>query len=376
MSIAIRSIAASLRTLLASAVDYAGLYPPASLAMVHCVANFANYLHHPHSWLLGRFVLPASRLDEFLEARERVAPVDEAKDDAGPVDAIEHPWRLSAILSGDFAHEIEVIKAFNHGTHGALIEAVELCVSTPEEIKEVRRLAEPGIRVFFEVRPERAAELLPLISHEGSYASPQQAKYGLPPHQANCGLVGDPGLAGDPAGDHARGHAGCYAKLRTGGVSAEAIPSVEVVVDFLVRCAEFNLPFKATAGLHHALRCVAPLTYEAESPRATMYGFLNLFTAAAIEWSAQKAGGPAPREMLAACLADSDRKHWWFTDHTLTWRGVPEPPHPSKPTTGLPGTPLKFQLGTLAEMRSKFALSFGSCSFEEPIDELRALELL
>src|SRR6266496_109955 len=92
MSTAVRSIAASLRTLLAGALDYAGLYPPASLTMVQSVANYAHYLHHPHSWLLGRFVLPASRLDEFLAARERVAPVDEAKVDGGPVDAIEHPW--------------------------------------------------------------------------------------------------------------------------------------------------------------------------------------------------------------------------------------------------------------------------------------------
>ena len=333
MSTAVRSIAASLRTLLAGALDYAGLYPPASLAMADCAANYANYLHHPHSWLLGRFVLPASRLDEFLEARERVAPVDEAKDDAGPVDAIEHPWRLSAILSGDFAHELDVLKVFNHGTHGALVESVELCVTTPEQIQEVCRLAAPGIRVFFEVQPEHAVELLPLISHAASQAA-----------------------------DHARGHAGCYAKLRTGGVAAEAIPPVETVVEFLVRCAEFHLSFKATAGLHHPLRCLAPLTYQPESPRSTMYGFLNLFTAAAIEWDASKAGGSAPREMLAACLGDGDGKHWWFTDHTLTWRGAPDP--------------LKFELGTIAEMRSKFALSFGSCSFEEPVDELRALELL
>ena len=333
MATAVRSISASLRTLLAGALDYAGLYPPASLPMVRSVANYACYLHHPHSWLLGRFVLPASRLDEFLEARERVAPVDEARVDAGPVEAIEHPWRLSATLSQNFAHEIEVIKVFNRGTHGAMVESVELCVSTPEEIQEVRRLATPGIRVFFEVQPESASDLLPLISHESGQA-----------------------------GDHARGHAGCCAKLRMGGVAAEAIPPVETVVEFLVRCSEFHLLFKATAGLHHALRCVAPLTYEADSPRTTMYGFLNVFTAAAIAWSAHQVGGPAPRKMLAACLSDSERNHWWFTDHTLTWRGGPEP--------------LEVQLGTLAEMRSKFALSFGSCSFEEPVDELRALELL
>ena len=347
MSTPVRSIAASLRTLLAGALDYAGLYPPASLAMVHAVANYAYYLQHPHSWLLGRFVLPASRLDEFLQARERVAPVDEAKMDAGPVEAIEHPWRLSAILSQDFAAEIDVLEAFNRGTHGALVETIELCVSTPEEIKEVCRLASPGIRVFFEFPIERVGELLPLIGYEGR-----------------------------PGGDHAGGHTGCYAKLRTGGVTAGAIPSVGVIVEFLARCAELHLPFKATAGLHHALRCLAPLTYEADSPRTTMYGFLNLFTAAAIAWSAHQAGAEVPREMLAACLSDAEPKDWRFTDHTLTF--IPNPPKEGRSEAPGRGAaePLKIELGTLADMRSKFALSFGSCSFEEPIDELRALELL
>jgi hypothetical protein len=52
------------------------------------------------------------------------------------------------------------------------------------------------------------------------------------------------------------------AKIRTGGVTADVIPSVEQIAEFLAACAEANVPFKATAGLHHPLRSVQQLRYE------------------------------------------------------------------------------------------------------------------
>ena len=73
-------------------------------------------------------------------------------------------------------------------------------------------------------------------------------------------------------------------------------------------------------------------------------------------------GSAAPLETLTACLTDSDTAHWRFGEDALTWSGA--------------AMPVRIELDSLAEVRSKFALSFGSCSFEEPIDELRGLELL
>ena len=58
-----------LRILLRGLIDYAGLFPPASLDMADAVRNYAAYREGEHAWALGRFVVPAARLEEF----ERVA---------------------------------------------------------------------------------------------------------------------------------------------------------------------------------------------------------------------------------------------------------------------------------------------------------------
>jgi hypothetical protein len=321
MPIVERTAVTSLRALMAGTLDYAGLFPPASLDMSAGVANYARYREHPQRWLLGRFVLPASRFEEFLAEREQVEPVDEdeVRTDAGPDEAVEHPWRLSGILF--VSDELAIVEEYNRGVHGAVFESVELLVSTPEEIEELHRPPESRVRIFFEIPAESAGELLPLIRREG----------------------------------------GC-AKLRMGGAEAEAFPPVEAVAEFIAQCAELGVPFKATAGLHHALRGSYALTDAVDSPRGTMHGFLNLFTAAAIAWSARRAGGAVRREAIAACLADTERLHWDFTGIGLSWNGEPLAP--------------LIDLNTLAEVRTKFALSFGSCSFEEPVDELRKLGLL
>ena len=70
---------------------------------------------------------------------------------------------------------------------------------------------------------------------------------------------------------------GLRAKIRTGGVTAAAFPAAESVAQFIATCMARGLPFKATAGLHHPLRCVRPLTYEPGAEQGTMHGFLNLF---------------------------------------------------------------------------------------------------
>ena len=75
---------------------------------------------------------------------------------------------------------------------------------------------------------------------------------------------------------------GRRAKLRTGGVTADAIPPVEAVLGFMQACVQAGVPFKATAGLHHVVRGDHALTYEADAPTAPMYGFLNIFMGAAL----------------------------------------------------------------------------------------------
>ncbi|HZC36791.1 MAG TPA: hypothetical protein VE242_14305 [Chthoniobacterales bacterium] len=143
--------------------------------------------------------------------------------------------------------------------------------------------------------------------------------------------------------------AGCFAKLRTGGVKPEAVPAVQDVAAFIAACAQRRLPFKVTAGLHHPVRALQPLTYELDAPRAPMHGFLNVFLAAAFAWEGKSKIEPILEETDASAFRFDERARWrdWSLD-----------------------------AGQIREARQHFAHSFGSCSFDEPIRDLERLGLL
>jgi hypothetical protein len=145
---------------------------------------------------------------------------------------------------------------------------------------------------------------------------------------------------------------GAFAKIRTGGVTPDAIPPIEALTDFLMRAAARRIPFKATAGLHHPLRSERALTYADDAPRAVMHGFLNLFIAAAFAWAGVDAGA------VAEILGETEAAAFGFRDEDLSWRGH------------------KLSTVDVAEARRSFAHCFGSCSFQEPLADLRELGLL
>jgi len=144
---------------------------------------------------------------------------------------------------------------------------------------------------------------------------------------------------------------GAFAKVRTGGLTPEAIPTTENLANFLQDSAARRIPFKATAGLHHPMRSLRPLTYASDSPRAIMHGFLNVFIAAAFAWYGED-------ELLPDILNEEDTRVFVFAGDVLHWRDY-----------GL--TTVQIQAA-----RADFAHSFGSCSFEEPVADLRQLGFL
>jgi hypothetical protein len=142
------------------------------------------------------------------------------------------------------------------------------------------------------------------------------------------------------------------AKVRTGGIEVAVIPTPSRLARFLEACASAGVPFKATAGLHHVVRAEHPLTYEPDAPRATMHGFLNVFAAAAFARDGMPAGE------LEAVLRETRAVAFRLDDDGLAWRDR------SVPT------------GDLGLARRDFAVSFGSCSFAEPVAELEAMGVI
>jgi len=135
-------------------------------------------------------------------------------------------------------------------------------------------------------------------------------------------------------------------KLRTGGVTADAFPTSAQIARALVTAATHQLPIKFTAGLHH------PIRQFRDEVKTKMHGFLNVLGAAVLaaehQWDADQA---------ATMLEDEDPRSFSFTDDFFAWRDW------------------KIDTKRL-QYRRKFVKSFGSCSFDEPGDDLRALNLL
>ena len=108
---------------------------------------------------------------------------------------------------------------------------------------------------------------------------------------------------------------------------------------------------KATAGLHHALRADYRLTYEPESAKTTMHGFLNLVLAATL-----LAAGKIDEELAEACLDDDRPEAFKLSGRAGSWlNGV-------------------VTYSELSHARRSLLRSVGSCSFEEPIAEIDALD--
>jgi hypothetical protein len=294
---------ASLDTLLEGLIDYAGLFPPASEAMRTAAEKYAEYLDSVDARALARFIVPVTRLGELeSEASDLISGAAQLK-----------PWRLAVLISGDASAAVREILDFNRrrsvgSAAGAEIDVVEVKVNSASDVSANHRALPRTLTTYFEIPTTgKVQSLVAAIASTGARA-----------------------------------------KIRTGGVTADAFPDPEAILDFMTACLGAGVSFKATAGLHHPLRGEYRLTYEPESAKAMMYGYLNVFLAAAL----LRVG--ASRESARGALLETDPTTLDFGDDGITWRD-------RKLTTS--------QLYSARE----FAISFGSCSFREPIDELAQL---
>ncbi len=249
-------------------------------------------------------------LGRFIVPAARLAEYEDAVRNAG-LDA--NAWSLSVLAT---ASDADIISRFNTGgdESGASglgsIDTLEIKAGSAREIQDAAQAFGGNYRLYFETPPEKWHALL-----------------------------------------QATAVARARAKIRTGGEAERAIPPESQVLEFLRIASERRLAFKATAGLHHPLRAMQRLTYKPDSPQAVMHGFLNVFCAAVLLWHE-----PGLRQEAAWMLGERDADAITM-DEAMTWHNS--------------GVTLTAE--QIREARERFAISFGSCSFTEPIEDLRKL---
>jgi hypothetical protein len=295
----------TIAALLDGLVDYAGLFPPAGEDMRPALESYASYIEGPDKRVLGRFIVPLPRLKE----------LEDAGTDLFPRGRDSKPWRLSVLVADDVRAAGADMLTFNRNHSSGsrsghvVIDVVELKASTTGGIESQREELPRSFTAYFE------------IPTKGDVAS----------------LI------------KALARAGSRAKIRTGGVTPEAFPPAQEIIDFISACKGERVAFKATAGLHHAVRGTYKLTYEPDAPTGKMYGFLNVIMAATLTYAGET------EDTALAVLQEEDPLTFSFADDAIVWRDR------------------RIDGEQIQAARADFAISFGSCSFREPVDEIESL---
>jgi hypothetical protein len=136
-------------------------------------------------------------------------------------------------------------------------------------------------------------------------------------------------------------------KMRTGGVTPDAFPPAEDLAFVISACSRLGVAFKCTAGLHH------PVRHYSDSIRAKMHGFLNVYVAAILAHA-----GSLSDDDIRTILEDEEPRSFHFDDDGVCYQGM------------------RAVVEQISDARKSLITSFGSCSFEEPVEDLRKLQLL
>jgi hypothetical protein len=329
--IGVPAMLASQRALFSDILDYAGLFPPAELPLDTSIRNYVRYRAEPQAWMLARFICPAERLSELgpyvREHFRRESPLRIA--------VLGRDGSTADVFLDNLDRDLDAIVRFQE-THGPAVAAECFETRLPvtlssEAAKTPERLLALAADVFvshglaplarfFELRADAdwpaAANVLAELNRRSAAELPRTA--------ARRGANG--------------------LKLRCGGLNPAAIPSVAQVATAIRASLEAQIPLKFTAGLHHPTRRVDP------GLGVRVHGFINVFAAGIL---GATLGLEHPD--LMAIIDEEDIHQFTFSDDFLAWSDA------------------EATVSEIVHARHNHVISFGSCSFDEPRDDLREL---
>ncbi len=317
----------ALGALVEGLIDYAGLFPPAGLPLDEALRKYARYRTEPEAGMLARFIIPVKRLADLAPYASLFAENPPFRFSVLGTKAADANAFLQA-----FETDLETIQAFHRRHPGqALVEVME--VPLPDALLGA---GADTARAFFDAVGRRSTATLPGLDLFFEAPIDERLRETAP------ALL-------EAMTTYNREHDALRVgfKMRTGGLEPSAFPEAGPLAYALIACVRAGTPFKATAGLHHPVRLYH------ESVRTHMYGFFNLFGAAVLA-----AEHDLDEAAVRTLLLDEDPAHFQFTPDGFTWMDYTASPE------------------AIRRVRNTLARSYGSCSFDEPREDLRAMGLL
>jgi hypothetical protein len=321
---------ASLRAFMEGIIDYAGMFPPSKLSLDEAIRNYARYRKGDDAWMLSRFIILGTKLKQ-LSAYEDLLSEGEPFDfsvigqSADTVQAFTPAIKETAeqILAFHDALDSEV-------STGAMEVKLplECVISSHDELlsKALQAITDP-LATDDRLPKQVYCEAQLTENYRAEIPPVMQA---IAEHNANT----DSGVQ-------------LAFKLRCGGVKAELFPSLEEVAFVLQHAREANIAMKCTAGLHH------PIRHYADSVKTKMHGFFNVFGAGFLGYAYD-----LKEEGLVDILRDEDPSDFRFDGTAFSWED------------------LSIDDDQIKELRQVALHSYGSCSFDEPREDLEHLRLL
>lgn len=287
-----------LQALLGGWIDFAGPFPPASLPLEAAVACYMGYRRGTDAWFLGNLVV---RMGDVPEVERYLLSHRGAAEPA--------PVPLSIVVGARWREVPEKLQQLSASLKLSRIVAIEGKWDN-DQAGLWRQLTSDGYRLFVEMAGE-----VPLREQLPSIAQVDAA-----------------------------------AKLRMGGTETHQIPSPATVATFLSVCRSCDLPYKLTAGLHHAWTGDYPLTYDARSASARFFGFIPVCVAALLIES-----DPAATAAATEVLTEPGAGHIRLDQDGIKWKQH------------------RWTTADCRHLRSARLLGVGSCSFEEPLADIQAM---
>ena len=257
----------------AAFVDYAGLFPPASLTVEEAVEGYRRNRASSSAWVSGRFLVRATQLEELARVVTSSMTVDDG------------PWEVGVVFDAPAPEAASHAAAFHAEMEPALtVAAAEARIGDPSHQGVLALVTtigsiNPDVVAFLEVL--RSTDIRPQIETVGA-------------------VLAEAGMAGG-------------AKLRCGGVTADLFPTSEEVASFITCAVDASVPFKATAGLH------LPIRRFDETLDVWRHGFVNLLIATA----AATAGEPAG--VVHDIVVETDPDAFGISPAFATWRNLTFP---------------------------------------------------